>query len=251
MMSKLLGIFGFDLDRQVQLVKGRAEEFVHRAGAQISERMMELGVVAGLAVAGGLMALMTFVIVLTALYEWVASIYGPLAGYATIGSISAVLAAVMFSLAAARSKSGQLAIVAPNVAGSGLGSAPKIEPMPPALTPTPDPVPPFATSSRSSGIPLVLGDLRNPLSEAVREFLAKAPTTGTPIDSVIDQVMREAAAGSVKTIDMAADLVRAGPRKAVFGVLAGTAVLGWFLAHKRSAHHASSEVKDLKGAVTP
>ena len=59
-----------------------------------------------------------------------------------------------------------------------------------------------------------------------------APTTGTPVDRVIHQFTREAAAASDKTVELAVEVVSRGSRKAAIGVLAGTAFLGWFLTHK-------------------
>ncbi len=45
-----------------------------------------------LAAAGGIMALMTFIIFLMAIYRWVAATAGPLAGDVVVGGITAVLA---------------------------------------------------------------------------------------------------------------------------------------------------------------
>ena len=70
------------------------------------------------------------------------------------------------------------------------------------------------------------------LSNSLGDFFGSAPTTGTPVYRVIKQFTREAAAASDKTVELAVEVVSRGSRKAAFGVLVGTAFLGWFLTRK-------------------
>ena len=233
MFARFLLLFGFDLHRQVRLLKDRAEAFARETTDQVKEEAKDIGLLIAFAVAGGLMGLMTFIIFLLALYSLVATRYGPIWGYAAIGGITAVTTAATFILVATRSKARKSHIVLgkmvephPEKLEREVASA--ISPSE-AVFPGRQPVRPVSTSL---GIPLAFGDLRGPLSAAVEEFLANTAKTGTPIDSFINQVLHEASAASGQTIDVAANLIRQGPRKALFAVLAGSALLGWYLARK-------------------
>jgi Putative Actinobacterial Holin-X, holin superfamily III len=235
MLARFLALFGFDLHRQIRLLKDRAEDFARQTTDQVKEQVKDIGLMIAFAVAGGLMGLLTVIILLLALYSWVATTYGPPWGYAVVGGITAMTTAAMFIVAATRGKSRKSPIAmgktadrrgekvereVESIVSSSEAAFPELEPVRPVST------------SLSLGIPLAFGDLRRPLSGAIEEFLANTATTGAPIDSVINQVLHEASAASGQTIDMAANLIRQGPRKALFGVLAGSALLGWYLARK-------------------
>jgi len=64
MLAKFLGLFGFDLNRQIQLLKERVEDFTREKTDQIKGEVKEIGLMVALAAAGGIMALMTFIIFL-------------------------------------------------------------------------------------------------------------------------------------------------------------------------------------------
>ena len=49
---------------------------------------------------------------------------------------------------------------------------------------------------------------------------------------MIDEMMQQASQAADNTVDAATDIVRDGSRQAMFGVLAGTALLGWILARQ-------------------
>lgn len=223
MLAKFLGLFGFDLNRQIQLLKERVEDFTREKTDQIKGEAKEIGLMVALAAAGGIMALMTFIIFLMAIYRWVAATAGPLAGDVVVGGITAVLALIFLILASSRGK-------------SKLKVHDRTERIPEeeekAASASPLPRTQENPSTPGIGIPSAFGDLHPPLSGAVREFFSNAPRTGTAIDSVINQVIHEASTASGETVNVAADIVRTGSRKAVFGVLASSFLLGLFLARR-------------------
>jgi hypothetical protein len=231
-LAKFLALFGFDLHRQIQLMKDRADDFARQTTNEITKRFRDLGLTIAFAAAGAVFGLITLVIGLMALYRWVAAAYGPLAGDAVVGGITAILCAVMLIVAAKRS-----ATVDAPISGAVVDpvrvevEATLASPADARLSAIPAPRP--FRSVAELGIPLAL-DLRGPLSRALQDFLAKPPTTGTPVDAVIRRAMNEAHAASPQAVDVAADLLRTGPRSALVGVLAGSALLGWFLARNGS-----------------
>ena len=105
MLAKFLGLFGFDLNRQIQLLKERVEDFTREKTDQIKGEVKEIGLMVALAAAGGIMALMTFIIFLMAIYRWVATTAGPFTGDVVVGGITAVLALIFLVLASSRGKS--------------------------------------------------------------------------------------------------------------------------------------------------
>lgn len=245
MLAKFLGLFGFDLDGQInllkskaeyeiELLKGKAEDYAFEAAERVKWEAKKLGFVIAFAIAGAVMALGAGVIALIAVYSWVADKHGPMVGLGVIGLITGLGAALMFTLAAARNGKPAPRFKAP---ARPLAAKPTAS-MPPPATPRPDPVhfspQPAASRPASSAfsIPLAFGDLRRPLTGAVEEFLSRSPNTGTPVDPLITQVLQEARSASGQTINMAEDMIRTGSRKTVFGVLAGSLVLGWFLTRK-------------------
>jgi hypothetical protein len=236
-LAKFLALFGFDLHRQMELVKDRAEDFARQTTTEITNRIRDLGLTMAFAATGAVFGLITLVIGLMALYSWVAATYGPLAGYAVIGGMSALLTAAMLIVASRR---GAAASPDSAVSSPGAGSVrPEVEATqepiadsPRTAVPEPQPLRPDVLPA----IPLAL-DLRRPLSGALQDFLAKPPTTGTPIDAVIRRAMNEAHAASPQAVDMAADLLRTGPRSAQVGLLVGFAMLGWLLARNGGFLH--------------
>jgi hypothetical protein len=240
-LAKFLALFGFDLHRQVQLVKDRAEDFARQTTNEITKRLKDLGLTIAFAAAGAVFGVVTLVIGLMALYSCVATAYGPFAGYAVTGGITTVLSAAILVVASKRSPTADApvsgAIVDPVRVEVEGALAPLADP-PISANPEPHPI----RSIASLGVPLAL-DLRHPLAGALQDFLAKTPTTGTPIDAVIRRALNEAHAASPQAVDMAADLLRIGPRSALVGVLAGAALVGWFLGRSGSPVHSLERVR--------
>jgi hypothetical protein len=83
---------------------------------------------------------------------------------------------------------------------------------------------PEAAGQRFSAI-----DLRSSLSSAVRSLMAHAPHTEGPSDDVVKTVTAQISAASDDVVDATADLLKSGSRTTVFGILAGTMVLGWII----------------------
>jgi hypothetical protein len=239
--AKFLALFGFDLHRQVQLVKDRAEDFARQTTNEITKRIRDLGLTIAFAAAGGVFGIVSLVIGLMALYRWVATLYGGFAGYAVIGGITTVLSAAMLVVASKRSATADEPVSGEMVDPARVEVEGALEPPadpPISANPQPQPLPSVA----SLGVPLAL-DLRRPLSGALQDFLSTPPITGTPIDAVIRRALNEAHAASPQAVEMAADLLRVGPRSALVGVLAGAALVGWCLGRSGSSVHSLAGVR--------
>jgi hypothetical protein len=92
-----------------------------------------------------------------------------------------------------------------------------------------------AVSAEASGYRFSAIDLRSSLSSAVRSLMAHAPHTEGPSDDVVQTVTSQIAAASDDVVDATADLLRNGSRSTIFGILAGTLVLGWIIGRSGQA----------------
>jgi hypothetical protein len=78
-------------------------------------------------------------------------------------------------------------------------------------------------------------DLRSSLSSAIRSLMAHAPHAEGPSDDVVKTVTSQIAAVSDDVVDATADLLKNGSRSTIFGILAGTLVLGWIIGRSSQA----------------
>jgi hypothetical protein len=92
-----------------------------------------------------------------------------------------------------------------------------------------------AVSAEASGHRFSAIDLRSSLSSAVRSLMAHAPHTEGPSDDVVKTVTSQIAASSDDVVDATADLLKNGSRSTIFGILAGTLVLGWIIGRSGQA----------------
>jgi len=92
-----------------------------------------------------------------------------------------------------------------------------------------------ALSAETAGQRFSAIDLRSSLSSAVRSLMAHAPQTEGPSDDVVKTVTSQISAVSDDVVDATADLLRNGSRSTIFGILAGTLVLGWIIGRSGQA----------------
>jgi hypothetical protein len=237
MLPKILMLVGVDLQRHLAELKGRVDEFTrdttNRVKGEIEDLTKDLAVTIGLFMVGAGLGLISFVVLLIGIYRWMEVPYGSDIALTTVGGVAAGMMAVMFLIAASRETSSKARRLS---SGQRKSKAAEESSQDNALhsstvqTRTPPASPYVASPSISSAS----GELHRPLATALEELLTASPTTGTAFDNVLKQVTHGAAAASGQTVNMAADIVRTGPRKAIYGVLGASVVLGWYLARKHN-----------------
>ena len=109
MLATLLKLLGIDLQQQFSQLKMHVEEITGRTSSRIERQVQELSIKLGLALVGLFAALATVAIALTGIFIWVERQHGPLVGLAVVGVITAVLAGLMFTLAATHPRTRALA----------------------------------------------------------------------------------------------------------------------------------------------
>jgi hypothetical protein len=98
-----------------------------------------------------------------------------------------------------------------------------------ASTEPTDPPIPGSAPSASDASRFAAIDLRSSLSSAIRSLVAHAPHGEGPSEDVVRTVASQIAAASDDVVDVTADLLKNGSRTTIFGILAGTVLLGWII----------------------
>lgn len=219
MLPKLLSVLG--LSALLARSRRAIEEVARSAEEKIKAKAVSVGIIAALALAGATMAVITFAVLLIAIYHFAKQAWGADVAVILVLAIPAGLTLLFAVLVLLRTRSRE--DISRRATLTEATSASR-------SAPPPEPHLASATSVVSAAPQPI--EIQRMLAGAVREFVRSPPTTGTPVDSVIHRFTEEAAGASDKTVGLAVDLVSSGSRKAVFGVLASTLVLGWFLARR-------------------
>jgi hypothetical protein len=104
MVEALLRVVGVDLQRQLARLKEHADELKDQALYEIKHQAVEASITASFAVAGLVLALLTLLVGLIALYLWVELWQGPFAALGAVAVVTSLLAALLFAVAAGRGK---------------------------------------------------------------------------------------------------------------------------------------------------
>jgi hypothetical protein len=197
MVQTLLRLLGIDLQQQISRLKMHVEEVTEQASSRIERQVQETGLTLGFALAGLIAALATVAIVLTAIFIWVDREHGPLVGLVVVGVITAVLAGLMFTLAATHGRSSAL-------------------PKPRQRAAEPPPSQPPPSSPRDS-----LGSVPPP------------PADADLLDVLAHRITTQAAAASDEAIHTASEFVRSGSREQLVGALTLAMLVGILIGRKK------------------
>lgn len=204
MVSTVLKLVGFDLQRQLARLKAQAEEFKDRTFDEIKHKAVNTGLMIGLAFGGLVFVLLTLIVGLVALYLWVAKDYGPFVALGVVALTTTVLAALLFTLAATR------------------GGLTKPKPRQPILS---------AETSKAS---------HSEAPQASRAFAAtpveeqsKASLTAL-VDTLTQDLTDKASAVANEAMDSAVETIRKSPREAILAAMAVAVVAGIFIGRRRA-----------------
>jgi len=199
MLSAALRLLRVDLDRKIAEIRTQAEDFRARTTRQVAEQVKETSLMIGFALVGASAAIATLIIILVALYRWVAMDHGPFAGLAAVGVVLALLAVVMFVLAfGRRSRKPPIVLVDRS----------------PAPPPPPSPPP------------------TQPISVALSAALPPPPPNASLFDILTHRFSTRVVAAGDEAVDAAVRVMRTGSKSALFGTLAVTALVGVLLGRR-------------------
>jgi hypothetical protein len=196
MLQALLRLLGVDLNRKIAEIRAQVEGLKTGVMHQVGEQIRETGLTAGFVLVGAIAALLTFMVVLAALYLWVNIYQGPFAALGVVGLVTAVLAALMFALAFRRGK----------------------------RKPTAAPVylNPAASPPSSPSAPVLLSSVLPP-----------PPPNASFVDVLTHRFSTRMAAAGDEAIDAAVHVMRTSSRPALFGTLAAVALVGVLIGRRR------------------
>jgi hypothetical protein len=211
MLGSVLQLLGVDLERKITELKGHFHAAVDDATARlrqgVSEGLRETGIALIFALCGAVAATATAGFALAALFIWVDRDNGPLVALAVVGCASAVLAGLMFTLAAARGR--RRPVVTPAF------RPPVAAPPPVAASPMPR-----AEAARPTGL---------------SSMMPPPPSSASLLDILTHRVAHRAAAASDEAIDTATELVRGGSRGALLATLTVAGLVGVIIG-RRTKH---------------
>lgn len=215
MFNKLFSLFGFDVQQHIQRAKAHVRDLTRDVTDHIKSEARGVALQVALGTIGIILGLISFVVFLIGIYRWIEIQYNSYEALVAVGGGTALLALV-FLFVATRKKHPE-----PRVLEEDIFTTP--------------PVAPIVTVATAPYVgPIHTLDIHGSLSNLLAELLRQTPQSGTPLDSILTQVTGRAAAASGETVNLAADLIRTGSRKAMFGVLGASVFVGWFLSRKTS-----------------
>jgi hypothetical protein len=197
MLQALFRLLGVDLSQKLAEVRGQIDELKRSAISEVTGQAKEIGITAGLILAGAVAALFTFIIVLVALYVWVDMHEGPLAACGAVGLVTALLAALMFVSALRRGKRRSAPAPGP------VYRAPAAAPPSPAVAPI------------------------------LMSVLPPPPANASFFDHLTHRFTTRVASAGDEALDAAVHVMRTSSRPALFGTLGIVALVGVLIGRRR------------------
>ena len=195
MLQAALRLLGVDLNRKIADIRAQVEELKAGVLHQVTEQAKETGLTVGFVLIGAIAALLTFIVVLAALYLWVEMYQGPFAALGVVGLVTALLAALMFGLAFRRGKRKPAAA--------------------PVYLPAASPPPLPSTPSLLSAV------------------LPPPPPNASVFDVLTHRFSTRVAVAGDEAIDAAVHAMRTSSRPALFGTLAAVVLVGVLIGRRR------------------
>src|SRR5262245_35262260 len=225
MFFKLLKLAGVDVNAKIAELRAELAFKVEQASEHVTQKARALAMVAGLLWCAGIMALLTLIVGLAALYKWGEIHYGIFTGFSLV-------AAVLIAL------TGILAIVAFLIARQSAASPPVWhivrDPVPPtqAMQITGNEqrtaqgfVPPSHRSQTAKPEALV-----EPIIVLLRQYLRPPETGYQAVDDLLRQIGLRAQGTTEEAVARGSELVRNGNRATMLSVLGAATLFGFLLA---------------------
>jgi len=241
MFFGLLKLLGLDVPAKMAQLQAEFETKAYEAEHHFIEVARDLALMTGLLVAGLLLGVAGFLVLLAAVFVWVDFYEGPIVALATNAGILMVAAAILIALGmnsrAARSRS------------EGSHRASQNEKMADSRQPVePDRAEPARTTPNAEAGPTPQpqsppdgsNDLVEPLLALIAQYV-KIPATGhADLDRLLREISASAEGTSSEAIARAANLVRTGDRTTFYTVMAVCVLFGWMLVRSEAVSSRSA-----------
>lgn len=236
MLDRVLKLFGFDLDARIEALKAEVEQRLAEVTHEVQRIARTTAMTAGFAFAGIVTALLAVLVGLIALYVWVADQHGVYAGLGVVGGLLVVLTVVLMLAArgSARAIGGKpdrkelphkppempRTLPAP-AAGSNEGATVRSA----AISPLAE----QALAASAHPRPASAADLAEPLAALLTGVLGGPRSGNILLDQVLTHAQIAATGSTGEVVDKATTLVRDGDRATMLGVLGAAGVVGYLL----------------------
>jgi len=239
MLFNILKLFGLDVPAKIEAAKASLELRLQHAADHLREEARQAAVIAVLSAFAAIAGVVAFGVGLVALYWWTADAYGP---YAGLGVVAGILIAVAIALAAgaalkvnspASSRSQTPHHLTAGLPSDSIAAAGALEAEETMEEAEARPVPhTWSTANTTQTVAAASArELVEPLG-FILSRVVKYPSIGDPvIDELVGNLRMSAKGATSEAIEHAADVVRNGDRANLVFVLAGSAFIGWLLAH--------------------
>jgi hypothetical protein len=218
MLASLLQLSG--LDQRLAAFKLRLDEKAYEAVDRVKAVVVQMFVVAALAVAAAVFALLALITGLVALYGWLEPTYGVFPALGIVGGVLAMIALVLISAAMILSRGRQ-----GREKSTATPKTIEVPPSPLPLSVTPAPV----DSVDSAASAASAGDKIEPFLSVVKRY-AHIPRTGSaPVDDFIRDMEPRVELAAKEAVTRAATLVQTGDRATMLAVLGAAMAAGWLL----------------------
>jgi hypothetical protein len=226
---------GIDVNAKIAELKADLKVKIGQTSEEVTRRARTMGLVAGLFLSAGILALMVLIVVLIAIYKWGELNYGAFVGLALDAGVLIILTATLVVAALLIAKRPSKIMPQGRVAGASTGGATPLAPHPPRpTTDVTSSAEAFASTSYQSS-PAKAEDLIEPLFALFGRYVRWPQTGHLAIDNLLQQVGSRAQGTTDEAVARAADLVRNGDRATMLSVLAAAALFGWLIG-RRAAH---------------
>jgi hypothetical protein len=230
MFFKILKLFGLDVPAKLAAVKTTVEDRFELVKDQVAGQAQATAIIAALFGLAGVSLFAAAGVGLVALYDWVALTYGQFYGYAAVGGLLLLLAAVAFFGAKMKIESWpaeSASRVAAKEREHAQNRASRIAAATAVIESSISPNPPQPTYSPSAG------DLTGPLNLILSKMI-RFPSFGNPLlDELVVNLRDPVRSVADETIERVAHTVRYGERSQLALALGSAVLVGWFLARHR------------------
>jgi len=230
MFFKILKLFGLDVAARLAEVKTTVEDRFELVKDQVAQQAQAAAVIAALFGLAGVTLFAAAGIGLAALYDWVALTYGSFYGYAAVGGLLLLLAAIAFAGATMKTKSWSADIARKVEAKERDRAQSRVARIAAATA--------AVESSLSPNVPQPIysasaGDLTAPLTLILSKMI-KFPNFGNPLlDELVVNLRDPVRSVADETIERVAHSVRYGRRSQLALALGSAVLVGWFLSRHR------------------
>jgi ElaB/YqjD/DUF883 family membrane-anchored ribosome-binding protein len=226
-LLNLLKAFGLDIPARLAELRVRVEQRVEDAANQAMRVVRDIVVTLALICCAAITALAAIAVGLVALARWVADLYGPFAGLAAVGGLLLLVTVVLVIVAVMRPQSARRVKSPAEVLQSAAKRSATYADAARRLHAAQD-EPAASAPQRGSG--QMVGDISKLVSFLLPLLISAGPASGGGLMGTLSGALRSGAHRTAgETLEGAARMVREGDRTNLLAVVGAAVLFGWLV----------------------